>query len=262
MVPGAASLEQQGIFACAGGTSGYDGPVSLAPRANEPVFNKTFFSAFSVPAFENYLREKRVETLIIGGLYLQTCLRQTALDAYQKGFQVCIAREAAGSHDPLHGALTLDYLADRSIHSFTTAALVEGREREAKVPSPLSEPKLNLDVLVSTVRTVQSAWAREPMQSRVASLRALAALIEQEKESLAQVVVAQVKKPIAFARGEVDRAVALLKVVTARVQNFSDTKTEAEGRIGYKPRGVVAMMITPWNNPLAIPMGKLAPALV
>jgi alpha-ketoglutaric semialdehyde dehydrogenase len=253
--------EQKGIFACADGTSGYDGPVSLTPRADEPVFDKTFFSAFSVPAFENYLRERKIETLVIGGLYLQTCLRQTALDAYQNGFSVCIAREATGTHDPLHGALTLDYLADRAIPSFNTAALVAGIGTEAKVHSPFFEPKPAYDTLLSSVRSVQSAWAREPMPNRVERLRLLAARLELEKEGLAQVIVAEVKKPIAFARGEVDRAVALLKVVTARVEKFSETKTEAEGRIGYKPRGVVAM-ITPWNNPLAIPMGKLAPALV
>ena len=78
---------------------------------------------------------------------------------------------------------------------------------------------------------------------------------------MAKVIVDQVKKPIAFARGEVDRAVSLLRVVTARAENFSEIKKEAEGRVRYQPRGVVAM-ITPWNNPLAIPMGKLAPALV
>jgi acyl-CoA reductase-like NAD-dependent aldehyde dehydrogenase len=157
--------------------------------------------------------------------------------------------------------LTLDYLADRSIPSFNTATLLTGGEAEAKVRSSISQPKPALDVLLSSVRSVQSEWAKEPMKGRIENLRALAARLEQEKESLAQVIVAEVKKPITFARGEVDRAVALLNVVTARVENFSETKTETEGRIAYKPRGVVAM-ITPWNNPLAIPMGKLAPALV
>ena len=124
--------EQKGLFACVKGSQGYDAPPSLEACSTEPVFDKTFFSAFSVPAFEDYLRERKIETLILGGLYLQTCIRQTALDAYLKGFQVRIAREAVGSHDPLHGALTLDYLADRAIPSLATAGLLAGEEAVAE----------------------------------------------------------------------------------------------------------------------------------
>jgi acyl-CoA reductase-like NAD-dependent aldehyde dehydrogenase len=42
---------------------------------------------------------------------------------------------------------------------------------------------------------------------------------------------------------------------------FEPQKREAAGRIRYQPLGVVAI-ISPWNNPVAIPVGKIAPALV
>ena len=72
-------------------------------------------------------------------------------------------------------------------------------------------------------------------------------------------------KPITEARGEVARAVAILRF-------YARLALDPEGEAcrpptparccspGGRPRGVVGL-ITPWNFPLAIPLWKLAPAL-
>jgi len=250
--------EETNHFFCVEGTSGWASPALLEPRADEPVFYKSWFSAFTSQDFEDYLRDQGTTTIVLAGLHLQTCLRQTALDGYQKGFRVFLARDASGSHDPLHGALTLDYLAERGMKPLDTTALLKWLETvEVSLPQELP----SLEGLIPSLRAAQSEWARAPMSRRIEILRCLAAGLQSEKENLARVIVEQVRKPITFARGEVDRAIALLKVVTARAETFQWVRTEAEGQVHYHPRGIVAM-ITPWNNPLAIPMGKLAPALV
>jgi acyl-CoA reductase-like NAD-dependent aldehyde dehydrogenase/nicotinamidase-related amidase len=249
---------EQDIRTCLEGSPGYDAPAPLRPREHEPVFDKTWFSAFTVPAFDAYLRGAKIETVVLAGLYWQTCVRQTALDAYQRGFRVRLARDAGGSHDPLHGALTLDYLAARSMPALDTATLLAGLEGGE---SPATGATASLAGVVSRLRSAQAGWAVEPIEGRIEKLRALVPGLERDKENLARIIVQEVKKPILFARGEVDRAIALVKVVAARAEKFDVTTSEAEGKVRHHPRGVVAM-ITPWNNPLAIPMGKLMPALV
>jgi nicotinamidase-related amidase len=70
--------EEQGIYSCREGSLGYDAPGELQAAEAEPVFNKTRFSAFTIPDFEEHLRARKVNSLVLAGLYFQTCLRQRA----------------------------------------------------------------------------------------------------------------------------------------------------------------------------------------
>jgi len=49
--------------------------------------------------------------------------------------------------------------------------------------------------------------------------------------------------------------------VIHRAAAFEFQKREAAGIVRHSPSGVVAL-ISPWNNPVAIPIGKIAPALI
>ena len=75
----------------------------------------------------------------------------------------------------------------------------------------------------------------------------------------------EVGKPITEARGELARAVAILRFY-AQVALDPDGESfpPSDGRslllTRREPRGVVGL-ITPWNFPVAIPLWKLAPAL-
>jgi len=48
--------------------------------------------------------------------------------------------------------------------------------------------------------------------------------------------------------------------VLRRAAAFKPQKHEAAGTVRYRPPGVVAI-ISPWNNPVAIPVGKIIAAL-
>jgi acyl-CoA reductase-like NAD-dependent aldehyde dehydrogenase len=71
----------------------------------------------------------------------------------------------------------------------------------------------------------------------------------------------EIGKPIRHAEEEIHRAAANLRDVSCRAANLSGPKRESAGWIRHEPLGIVGI-ISAWNNPVAIPLGKIAPALV
>jgi alpha-ketoglutaric semialdehyde dehydrogenase len=97
-------------------------------------------------------------------------------------------------------------------------------------------------------------------------LRKTADLLETQLEVVAQAMVRENGKTIAEARGEVGRGVALLRFYAAEgVRNTGEVLPSVNPRtLIYTtrvPLGLVSV-ITPWNFPVAIPIWKIAPALV
>ena len=73
-------------------------------------------------------------------------------------------------------------------------------------------------------------------------------------------------KPLREARGETARAAQILRYAASEAfrpvgEHFEQSLTGAQVSTRRRPLGVVAL-ITPWNFPIAIPMWKLAPALI
>ncbi len=110
------------------------------------------------------------------------------------------------------------------------------------------------------------AWKALPGPARSEILHQAANLLDANKEELARTMTREMGKPIAEARGEVKRGVVLLRYYAGEgmralgeVYPASDGKTLLySNRI---PLGVVGV-ITPWNFPVAIPLWKMAPALI
>lgn len=88
---------------CISGTEGADFLDPIRPQPNERVFNKTsLFDPFMVPGFEEYLRGKGIQHLILAGLYGDVCLDATARSGFQKGFWISVASGCVGN---LHSRL-------------------------------------------------------------------------------------------------------------------------------------------------------------
>ena len=102
-----------GRWDCVEGTEGHEFPEALRPKA-EAVIDKTFYSAFSSPELDGALREVEAEELVICGVHLHACVRETALGAYERGFAVWIAEDAVGSYDPVHAEITGRWLGARA----------------------------------------------------------------------------------------------------------------------------------------------------
>jgi len=73
----------------------------FAPKGErEIVCGKRRYSAFFATDLALFLREQRVERVVIGGVKTNVCIRATAQDAFANGFAVVIPREATNSNRP------------------------------------------------------------------------------------------------------------------------------------------------------------------
>ena len=112
----------------------------------------------------------------------------------------------------------------------------------------------------------QQAWAEMPAPLRGTILMRSAELLEKRAGQVATEMTREEGKTLPEARGEVGRAVNILRYFGAEGARLSGetVPSERDGVFGYtfrKPLGVVSLL-TPWNFPIAIPVWKIAPALV
>ncbi|WP_395296855.1 aldehyde dehydrogenase family protein [Kitasatospora hibisci] len=118
---------------------------------------------------------------------------------------------------------------------------------------------------VGRARAAQPGWLASGAGARSAALTRIADAVEAHADELAALVVREVGKPLAEARGEVARTAAIWRYYAQAPFAASGAVHETAGGPGLlltrrRPYGV-AGLITPWNFPLAIPTWKAAPAL-
>jgi aldehyde dehydrogenase (NAD+) len=109
-------------------------------------------------------------------------------------------------------------------------------------------------------------WSRLPMARRAGYLTAAAAALEARAEQVACDMSTEMGKPLRESRGEAARAAQILRFAASEAfrnvgEHFEQALTGAPVSTRRRPVGVVAL-ITPWNFPIAIPVWKLAPALI
>lgn len=273
-----------GRWLCEAGTPGHAAPDPVQPAKDECVIHKQFFSGFGSPALEATLRTVQCDTLLLAGLHVHGCIRATALDGYQRGYGIWIVEDAVGSDDPPHAAITLRYLAQRAMRftavdqvremlgggksriegSFIPANRLEHRSPRDKAHVLWNVPIDGAGEVAHAVGAAGRARAARQQNdaTRIAeSFHRLAELLTAEADKLAHQIAEDVGKPIAMARAEVRRSAALLHAVASRAAEPLQFQSGPGASYRYQPLGVVAV-VTPWNNPLAIPLGRIAPALL
>ncbi|HEY6605898.1 MAG TPA: isochorismatase family protein, partial [Gaiellaceae bacterium] len=72
----------------------------IAPRADEPVLNKLFASAFFGTPLASLLASAGCDSLIVTGASTSGCVRATVVDALQHGYRPIVPREAVGDRNP------------------------------------------------------------------------------------------------------------------------------------------------------------------
>jgi aldehyde dehydrogenase (NAD+) len=117
---------------------------------------------------------------------------------------------------------------------------------------------------VEVARLASREWQALGAAGRATAMMAAARSLAERREEAAQLVVREVGKPVAEARGEVTRAVSILEYYAESCfSSVGDLLPPSLTGLLYterRPWGV-AGLITPWNFPLAIPLWKAAPAL-
>ncbi|WP_079530209.1 aldehyde dehydrogenase family protein [Halobacillus hunanensis] len=117
--------------------------------------------------------------------------------------------------------------------------------------------------------TFHSTMKTMPAYQRSNILLTTANLLEDRKESFAETIAKEAGKPLKYSRGEVDRAVQVLRFASENAKHIysevipMDAAVGGENRLGFTkrtPLGVVSA-ITPFNFPLNLSLHKLAPAI-
>ncbi|HEU5088939.1 MAG TPA: aldehyde dehydrogenase family protein [Roseiflexaceae bacterium] len=110
------------------------------------------------------------------------------------------------------------------------------------------------------------AWRKTPAPKRGAIVTRAAQLMSERREEIARALAREEGKLLVEARGELQRSINIAEYCGAQGRRLTGETIPLElaDNFGYtvkEPLGVVAL-ITPWNFPVAIPVWKIAPALV
>ena len=251
--------EKNGSIRCLEQTKGHASPDSLTPLPKEHVIHKTFFSAFSNEELYSLLNKLNINTLYIAGIHLHGCIRSTILDAYQKGFTVIAVADAIGSDDPIHGAITKRYLEARTIAFRKVEELFKGEKK--KEPLPIFTQQQRLEKITEEPPfsfSMNSSWRDSCLKERIILLKRVKERLLEKKEDFAKQMAKELGKPIRHAREEILRASESLDAIVS--QNNSNPIFEEKYQVRFSPLGNIGL-ITPWNNPVAISVGKMGAAL-
>ena len=117
-------------------------------------------------------------------------------------------------------------------------------------------------------RAAQPAWARRPLDQRLAAIDRFRGLVVAQTDALAKVLTAEVGKPIGQSRNELKGLLPRLDFFlseTARTLRprkvFGETAGKLEERITHEPLGVIAN-ISAWNYPWFVGANVFVPALL
>lgn len=276
--------KRNGDWMCLEGSAGHACPDVLRPHKKETIIHKIFFSAFSTGQLDSVLRELNADALIIAGVHLHACVRATALDAYAKGYRVVVVEDSTASNDPVHAAISKRYLQERSVifrsSDEISAAIAAGAAKLGKLlvgtepgvvthSSPQDRErrwrlaagrKSDITAAVAVAREIFESWRRVRIDKRLRLLQGFGRQLQQNKGALIDLLVEDIGKPVRYARDEVARAIALIGAAAKQIEPKQDRILK---KTGYRrePLGVIGL-IGPFNNPLAIPIGKIVPALL
>ena len=82
----------------------------LKPIEGDIEIIKKRYSAFYKTNLEEILNEEGIQQLILCGINTHACVRMTAIDAFQRDFEIIIATDCVESYDKEHHNISLRYL--------------------------------------------------------------------------------------------------------------------------------------------------------
>lgn len=129
---------------------------------------------------------------------------------------------------------------------------------------PAADPAA-LDGVMARARTGFEAWSRRPLEERHAVARAFAELAKARREEIARLLSQETGKPFWETLTEADTVAGKVEVsIRAQAERAGERSSEVAGgqaRLAHRPHGVLAV-IGPFNFPMHLPNGHIAPALI
>lgn len=103
-------MKRSGMAVTIKGTRGAELVPELQVAAVDRVLIKKRYSAFFRTVLEEWLEELKADGLILAGVNTHACVRMTAIDAYQRDWEVILAADCVGSYDREHQEVSLRYM--------------------------------------------------------------------------------------------------------------------------------------------------------
>ncbi len=121
----------------------------------------------------------------------------------------------------------------------------------------------HVDEAVDAARRAQPAWDRLGFEARKAALAVFGAELAARKEQIARTIALEVGKPLWEARGEAGALSAKIAIMSGEGADYTATSRPQglDGEVRHRPLGVLAVL-GPFNFPLHLPNGHVAPALL
>ena len=156
-----------------------------------------------------------------------------------------------------------EWVESKSTRIFERRNPANNDEVVARIPLSTRE---EMKRAIAAARAAFPAWRGTPAPNRGKILFKVVRIMEDQKEALARLLTREEGKALKDALGEVQRAINIAEFMAgeARRINGETLPSETTKTFTYtirQPLGVVGA-ITPWNFPIAIPIWKIAPALV
>ena len=127
---------------------------------------------------------------------------------------------------------------------------------------PVATPE-DVDTAVAAARKAFTTWSKTPYEERQKAVRDFAAALASYREEFANLLVAEQGKPLHLAQGEIDSGSAWLNgLAKYKVEDeIVEEDSDREIIVRYTPLGV-CVGIVPWNFPVQLCCGKIAPAVL
>ena len=92
------------------GTAGVELIPELVVAPSDFVIIKKRYSGFFGTELDSILRTNNFRRIVIAGINTHACVRMTAIDAYQRDYEVFLASDCIDSYDEQHHAVSMRYL--------------------------------------------------------------------------------------------------------------------------------------------------------
>jgi len=114
-------MRRENLRVTIAGTDGCELLPELERHASDKVLVKKRYSAFFGTGLDTMLATRRPEILVLAGINTHACIRTTAIDAYQRDYEVIVASDGVASYDVEHHEVTKRYL-NAGIARFVSSA--------------------------------------------------------------------------------------------------------------------------------------------
>ncbi|MFA5787521.1 MAG: aldehyde dehydrogenase family protein [Actinomycetota bacterium] len=148
----------------------------------------------------------------------------------------------------------------RSFESFNPA------DRDEALGTLASGDAADVEAAVQASKAAYPAWAATPVPRRADHILRVGLGLERRKEELARLMTREMGKTLRETRADIQEAIDFAFYMAGEGRRFfgQTMPSELPGKFSMTLRAPIGVVgaITPWNFPIAIPMWKLAPALL